>query len=307
MSKTGLCDGETLTDKHHAAEGIRNAGFAIDGPAKAHTMKKIGSTVGQNRALDAQLEQMVLERTADLRMANQQMEAFIFSASHDLRAPLRHMIGYVEILQTEAEPALSEANLSYVAKISGAAGRMGKLIDALHTFSRLGKLEMRKANVDLAPLVQEVVGDFQMETKHRNIAWEIGSMAAVKADRCLLRHALANLISNAVKFTSVRAEARIEIGCAPSDGNETIIFIRDNGAGFNPLQVHKLFGMFQRLHSEADFEGVGIGLANVRNIVHRHGGRTWAEGAVNDGATFFFSIPNRHKQPYCTEDFPSGA
>jgi light-regulated signal transduction histidine kinase (bacteriophytochrome) len=116
-----------------------------------------------------------------------------------------------------------------------------------------------------------------------------------------------DLISNAVKFTSRRSEARIEIACAPDNGSETVIFVRDNGAGFDPLQVHKLFVVFQRLHSEAEFDGIGIGLANVRNIVHRHGGRTWAEGAVDEGAKFYFSIPKQRKQPYCTEEFPSGA
>src|SRR5881394_3111520 len=186
MSKTGLCDAEILTDKHHAAEGIRNAEFALISPPNADTMKEKRRAVGQDGALDAQLEEMVLERTADLRIANQQMEAFIFSASHDLRAPLRHMVSYVEILQTDGDPALSETNLSYVAKISSAADRMGKLIDALHTFSRLGKFEMRKTNVDFATLVQEVVDDFQTKTKDRSIAWEISTLEVVKAERVLM-------------------------------------------------------------------------------------------------------------------------
>jgi light-regulated signal transduction histidine kinase (bacteriophytochrome) len=260
-----------------------------------------------DHADEAQLEQKVAERTKDLRIANQQMEAFIFSAAHDLRAPLRHMVGYVEILQTEGEPPLSETNLGYIAKISVAADRMSRLIDALGTYSRLGKSEMRKANVDLAALIREIVADFQEKTKDRNIAWDIQSLPAVKADRDLLRHAVVNLISNAVKFTSIRADACIEIGTAVGSDDETVIFIRDNGAGFDPVDVHKLFCVFQRLHSDQEFEGVGIGLANVRNIVHRHGGRTWAEGVVNDGATFYFSIPKHRRQPYNAEEFPSGA
>ena len=150
---------------------------------------------------------------------------------------------------------------------------------------------MQKTEVNLDQLVQETLGDFQADTKERNIVWEIHPLPAVRADRALLRLALVNLISNAVKFTGARAEAKIEIGCAPSGDGETVIFIRDNGAGFDPRYAGKLFGVFQRLHSQDEFEGTGIGLANVQRIIHRHGGRAWAEGAVDGGATFYFSIP----------------
>ena len=150
---------------------------------------------------------------------------------------------------------------------------------------------MQKTEVNLDELVRETLGDFQMDTKERNIVWEIHPLPPVQADRALLRLVLVNLISNAVKFTGTRAEAKIEIGCAPGDDGETVIFIRDNGAGFDPRYADKLFGVFQRLHSRDEFEGTGIGLANVQRIIHRHGGRTWAEGEVDGGATFYFSIP----------------
>ena len=150
---------------------------------------------------------------------------------------------------------------------------------------------MKKTEVNLDQLVQETFGDFQADTKQRNIVWEIHPLPLVRADRALLRLALVNLISNAVKFPGARAQAKIEIGCIPGGNAETVIFIRDNGAGFDPRYAGKLFGVFQRLHSQDEFEGTGIGLANVHRIIHRHGGRTWAEGAVNGGATFYFSIP----------------
>ena len=171
---------------------------------------------------------------------------------------------------------------------------MGQLIDDLLAFSRIGQSEMQRTEVNLDQLVQEALRDFQGETKERNIVWEIHPLPAVRADRGLLRVVLVNLISNAVKFTGARAEARIEIGCAPSGDGETVIFIRDNGAGFDPRYAGKLFGVFQRLHTRDEFEGTGIGLANVQRIIHRHGGRTWAEGVVDGGATFYFSIPKQN-------------
>jgi PAS domain S-box-containing protein len=241
--------------------------------------------------LNAQLEQGVVERTAQLQAANQELEAFSYSVSHDLRAPLRHVMGFVSLLQADAGPSLSEKNLRYMTTISQAAQRMGNLIDDLLTFSRVGKSEMQKTEINLNQLIQETLGDFQAETKERNIAWEIRPLPPVCADRALLRMALVNLISNAVKFTGARAAAKIEIGCAPEGNGETVIFIRDNGAGFDPRYTDKLFGVFQRLHSHDEFDGTGIGLANVQRIIHRHGGRTWAEGVVDGGATFYFSIP----------------
>ena len=247
----------------------------------------------QVRILNSELEQRVIDRTAQLQSANEELEAFSYSVSHDLRAPLRHVLGFVELLQKEAGPALSEKSLRHLTTISLATKRMGNLIDDLLAFSRVGRAELQKAEVNLDRLVQETLGDFDAETKGREIMWNIHPLPSVRADRALLRMVLVNLISNALKFTAGCAEAQIEIGCAPGGDGETVIFVRDNGAGFDPRYASKLFGVFQRLHNQAEFEGTGIGLANVQRIIQRHGGRVWAEGVVDGGATFYFSIPKQ--------------
>jgi light-regulated signal transduction histidine kinase (bacteriophytochrome) len=179
--------------------------------------------------------------------------------------------------------------------ISDAARRMGILIDDLLAFSRMGRSEMATAEVDLGNLVQEVIRETEPETKGRNIDWRIGKLPRVTGDGAMLRIVLANLIANALKFTQKRTQARIEIGSQSDPEKEIIVFIRDNGAGFDMQYAHKLFGVFQRLHKTDEFEGTGIGLANVRRIIGRHGGRTWAEGVVDGGATFYFSLPNKTK------------
>ncbi|MGD1083856.1 MAG: PAS domain S-box protein [Verrucomicrobiota bacterium] len=243
--------------------------------------------------LNSELEQRVRDRTAQLEEANRELDAFSYSVSHDLRAPLRHVLGFVELLQRDSRPSLSEKGVHHLNTIAQAARQMGVLIDDLLAFSRVGRVPLQKTEVRLDELVRETLGPIQAETRDRKILWQIHPLPAVRADRALLRQALANLISNAVKFTGHRAEAKIEIGCAADATGETVIFVRDNGAGFDPKYAAKLFGVFQRLHSSAEFEGTGIGLANVQRIIHRHGGRTWAEGAVDAGATFYFSLPNQ--------------
>jgi PAS domain S-box-containing protein len=261
------------------------------------------------RRFNAKLEQRVVERTAQLQAANRELETFSYSVSHDLRGPLNHVMSCVELVQNDGRSSLSEKNLGRLAMISQSAKQMGDLINDLLAFSRIGQSELKKTEVDLDELVREALGDFQAETKGRNIVWNIHPLPTVQADRALLRMVLVNLISNAVKFTGTRAEARIEIGVMEKWSNGAVastqnsnapisqhseapvFFIRDNGAGFDPRYAGKLFGVFQRLHSRDEFEGTGIGLANVQRIIQRHGGRAWAEGVLDGGATFYFSIP----------------
>jgi PAS domain S-box-containing protein len=242
------------------------------------------------RRFNAALEKRVAERTAQLEAANEELEAFSYSVSHDLRAPLSHVLGFVELLQQDVGSSLSKINLGHLTTIFQSAKKMRNLIDDLLSFSRIGSAELEKKKVNLNELFKETLGDFEEETKGRTIVWKIHPLPSVRADRALLRMVLVNLISNAMKFTGNRAEAKIEIGCIPGSDTETVVFIRDNGAGFDQKYAYKLFSVFQRLHSQHEFEGTGIGLANVQRIIKRHGGRVWAKGAVEGGATFYFSI-----------------
>jgi|GEM_PF-930842 PAS domain S-box-containing protein len=243
------------------------------------------------RKLNLELEQRVRDRTAQLEAANQELEAFAYSVSHDLRAPLRHVDGFLELLQKQASKALDAKSEHYMATILDSTRRMGMLIDDLLSFSRMGRWEMLKKPVALNLLVQEVIQEFEPETQDRSIRWQVADLPVVIGDQAMLRLALVNLISNALKFTRPRPQAEIEIGWQPSREPETIIYVRDNGVGFDMKYADNLFGVFQRLHRLEEFAGTGIGLANVRRIIHRHGGRTWAEGELDHGATFYFSLP----------------
>jgi PAS domain S-box-containing protein len=236
------------------------------------------------------LEELVRGRTAELEAANKELEAFAYSVSHDLRAPLRHIDGFLELLQKKAAAALDEQSLHYMDTIADAAQKMGVLIDDLLAFSRMGRQALSFQAVDLGNLVGEVIRELGPEIAGRDIDWRIGDLPAVRGDGAMLQMALANLIANALKFTRPREKAWIEIGSLPGQDAEVVIFVRDNGVGFDMTYADRLFGVFQRLHRAEDFEGTGIGLANVRRIVARHGGRTWAEGEPDRGATFFFSL-----------------
>jgi len=240
--------------------------------------------------LNAELEQRVRDRTAELQAVNQELEAFSYSVSHDLRAPLRHLTGFAELLQKNARANLDDQARRHLTFISESAVRMGQLIDDLLAFSRSGRAELRQAPVNLDALVQQVIQSLHPDTQGRRIVWQIAPLPTVNADANLLRAALTNLFSNALKFTRSRDEATIQMGCT-ENGCEHIFFIRDNGVGFDMQYVEKLFDVFQRLHSTEEFEGTGIGLANVRRIISRHGGRTWAESVLGEGATFYFSLP----------------
>jgi PAS domain S-box-containing protein len=230
------------------------------------------------------------KRTADLEVINKELEAFAYSVSHDLRAPLRHMSGYTELLQKSAGALLNEKSQRYVGIILESAKRMGTLIDDLLAFSRIGRAETHKTMVSLEQLVQEALTEVRQDTGGRKIVWKVGSLPAWYGDRSMLRLAFINLISNAVKFTRVRPQAEIEIGCKDQRPDQVVVFIRDNGVGFDMKYVNKLFGVFQRLHPTEAFEGTGIGLATVQRIIHRHGGKIWAESLVDQGATFYFTL-----------------
>lgn len=228
-----------------------------------------------------------------LESSNQELEAFSYSVSHDLSAPLRHMTGFADLLVRRAGDGLDEKSRHYLAIIREAALRMGRLIDDLLALSRLGRAALVPEELALRPLVDAIVAELApQQPRAPEVVWEIGALPVVVADPGLLRLVLANLVGNAVKFTRTRPVARIELG-ARADEDEVRVFVRDNGVGFDPRLADRLFGMFQRLHPAEEFEGNGIGLANVRRIVHRHGGRVGAEGRVDGGATFWFTLPRR--------------
>lgn len=227
-----------------------------------------------------------------LAFANRELEAFAYSVSHDLRAPLRHISGFVELMKEDSADVLSEKSFRFLKIIEESVLRMGRLIDDLLAFSRTGRVEMRPATVDLAELVQDISAELEAQEENRRIRWEIGALPEVRGDRSMLRQVFVNLLGNSVKFTRDCDYAHIVIGSQRVD-EEITFFVRDNGVGFDPKYTDKLFGVFQRLHAEDEFEGTGIGLANVRRIIHRHGGRTWAEGEIGSGATFSFTLPFR--------------
>ena len=247
----------------------------------------------QLESLINDLEKRVADRTAQLQAANKELEAFAYSVSHDLRAPLRHIDGFLELLQKAIGTTLDEQGRHYMDIISKATNKMGQLIDDLLSFSRLARYAVSFQPVELEPLVHEVIAEFTPDTADNSIDWRIGNFPAVRGDAPMLRIVLTNLISNALKFTRSRQQPKIEIGSLPGQTSETVIFVRDNGVGFDMAYVDKLFGVFQRLHIADEFEGTGIGLANVHRIIARHGGRTWAEGKVKEGATFYFALPRK--------------
>ncbi|WP_336490695.1 ATP-binding protein [Methylobacterium nigriterrae] len=228
----------------------------------------------------------------ELQRSNKELEAFSYSVSHDLRAPFRHIVGYSELLRAREGDRLSEKGRYYVNTIVEAAFSAGTLVDNLLSFSQMGRNALNCVSGDMNTLVEEVRRKVLRDVPaERSVRWEVGALGRVHADPVMLRLVVENLLSNAVKYTRGKAEAVIEIGREPDQDGEAVFFVRDNGVGFDMAYVGKLFGVFQRLHRVEEFEGTGIGLANVRRIVERHGGRTWAEGALDRGATFHFTLP----------------
>jgi PAS domain S-box-containing protein len=235
-------------------------------------------------------EEVLTRRTAELEAANDELEAFSYSVSHDLRAPLRHIDGFSNMLRDECGPALNDPGRRYLGVISESVKQMGRLIDDLLAFSKMGRVEMRRTRISMNDLVKEVLGELAGEIKGRNIEWDIHSLPDVWGDRSMLKQVWVNLLSNSVKYTRPRELAKIKIESSKKN-DELEICVQDNGAGFDMKYAEKLFGVFQRLHRAEEFEGTGVGLANVRRIVTRHGGQAWAHAKVDEGASFYFTIP----------------
>jgi PAS domain S-box-containing protein len=295
LLSTGRWDGELEHTKSDGSRVVVASRWALrrDEYGKPVAILETNNDVTERNRREHEIHVLNEElglRAAELQGTNKELEAFAYSVSHDLRAPLRHMVGFTELLKKNAASGLDDKSQRYVAIILEAAKRMGNLIDDLLAFSRIGRAETRKTMLSLQQLVQEAVAEAGQEAEGRKIVWRVGALPACYGDRSMLRLALVNLVSNAVKFTRGRALAEIEIACLDQKQDQVVLFIRDNGVGFDMKYVDKLFGVFQRLHSPEAFEGTGIGLATVQRIVHRHGGRIWAEGAVDKGATFYFSM-----------------
>ncbi len=241
------------------------------------------------RAMNVELEQRVIERTAQLEAANRELESFSYSVSHDLRAPLRAMNGFSRILVEEYGKQLPQEAQRYLDLVQENSHKMGKLIDDLLLFSRMGKQALNVRDVNCAEIVEQSLAELQTEREDRKIEVALGKLPVCRADSILLKQVFMNLLTNAFKFTKVKKNARVEVGSKIIKG-ETVYFVKDNGVGFDMQYVGKLFGVFQRLHSAAEFEGTGVGLAIVQRIIHRHGGRVWAEAEVDKGASFYFTL-----------------
>jgi PAS domain S-box-containing protein len=240
------------------------------------------------RSLNEELEQRVTERTAELEASNKELESFAYSVSHDLRAPLRAIDGFSQILVSSYNDKLDEQGRDYLERVSAASQRMGQLIDGLLNLSRITRAEMRQETVDLSAMVRAIAAELTSGEPGRDVTFEIQPGLLARGDARLLRAALDNLVRNAWKFTGKKSQARIEFGRNQAGG--TVYFMRDDGAGFDMEYADKLFGAFQRLHRVTEYEGTGIGLATVQRIIQRHGGRIWGEGAVDKGATFYFTL-----------------
>lgn len=243
------------------------------------------------------MEASLVEANASLEMkrvemqaAIEELDAFSYSVSHDLRAPLRHIVGFTELLRKELRGAPGDRAAHFLETIQASGRHMGQLIDALLAFSQSGRLPIQKQRVDLAQVAADLVRSLEPDVQGRKVTWEVGELPVVEADPVLIRSVLANLLSNALKFTREREEAVIRLGSERRD-REVVVFVADNGVGFNPRNASRLFGVFQRLHATARFEGTGIGLAHVRRIILRHGGRVWATGEEGAGARFGFALP----------------
>jgi light-regulated signal transduction histidine kinase (bacteriophytochrome) len=242
--------------------------------------------------LNAGLEQRVEERTVQLEAANKELEAFSYSVSHDLRAPLRAIDGFAHILLDDYADKLDDEGKRLLAVVRDNTGRMGQLIDDILKFSRTGRVEIAFSEVDMEKLAFNALAELQSFAPDGKLHVEIGHLPPARGDSAMMRQVFVNLLTNAIKFSRTREKPEIRVGATVKDG-ECIYFVKDNGVGFDMEYADKLFGVFQRLHSMNEFEGTGIGLAIVKRIVNRHGGRVWAEGKINEGATIYFALPDK--------------
>jgi len=296
LLRTGRWEGELKRTTAQGTTVVVVARYALrrDELERPVAILETSNDITERKRREQEIESLNLElakRSTALEAINKELEAFAYSVSHDLRAPLRHVAGFTELLHKKASTVLDEKSNRYIAMILDSARRMGNLIDDLLAFSRIGRAETQKTLFSLTQLVREALTEVRQDAEGRNISWKIGTLPDFYGDRSMLRLVLVNLISNAIKFTRTRPQAEIEIGCANGDRDDLVVFVRDNGVGFDMKYVNKLFGVFQRLHQADEFEGTGIGLATVQRIIHRHGGKAWAEAVVEGGATFYFSAP----------------
>src|SRR5260370_902833 len=306
LLRTGRWEGELKRTTAQGTTVVVVARYALrrDELERPVAILETSNDITERKRREQEIENLNLElakRSTALETINKELEAFAYSVSHDLRAPLRHIAGFTELLQKKISSVVDEKSNRYMVMVLDSAKRMGNLIDDLLAFSRIGRAETQQTMVSMTQLVKEALTEVRQDTEGRNISWKISALPDFYGDRSMLRLALVNLISNAVKFTRTRPQAEIEIGCADGNSGDLVVFVRDNGVGFDMKYVNKLFGVFQRLHESASFEGTGIGLATVQRIIHRHGGKVWAEGVVDRGATFYFSTPKPQGQIWRTQ------
>lgn len=280
---TAIEQSRKLEERARSEQDAREALHRVN-ERNTEYLRKIRSL---NTSLEYQLKQ--------LEAVNQELEAFSYSVSHDLRAPLRHLSGFADLLKREPLDKCGENARKYVQYISEASSHAGKLVDDLLSFARMGRVEMRRSRVNMPALVRLVISELEPDIAPRAVVWKVGELPTIIADPAMMAVVVKNLLSNALKYTATRSEAIIEID-AQRNAAETTFRVRDNGIGFDMQYIDKLFKVFQRLHRSEDFSGSGIGLAHVQRILRRHAGRAWAEGVLDEGATFYFSLPNEAEE-----------